>query len=128
MEENVKTDVKLQDWEIVEWIHVTQDMGQWRTLANTVANLGMGKGKVRPRTGLEGPVGERYSSTLSLTSALYGVGGERHVPAALPPGKRSSTPLYRRLGGPQGLSGRVRKISPPTGIRSPDRSSRSQLV
>ena len=27
-------------------------------------------------------------------------------------------PLYRRLGGPQGRSGQVRKISPPTGIRS----------
>jgi len=128
MEENVKTGVKLQDWKTVEWIHVTQDTGQWRTLANTVANLGIGKGKVRPRTGLEGPEGERYNSTLSLTSALYGVGGERYVPAAYPPGKKIQYPLNRRLGGPHGLSGRVRKISPPTGIRSPDRSSRSQSV
>ena len=32
-------------------------------------------------------------------------------------------PLYRRLGGSQGRCGRVRKISPPTGIRFPDRSS-----
>ena len=32
-----------------------------------------GKGKVRPRTGHVGPEGEyRYSSTLSLTSALNG--------------------------------------------------------
>jgi len=32
---------------------------------------GKGKGKVHPRTGHEGPEGEqRYSSTLSLTSAL----------------------------------------------------------
>jgi hypothetical protein len=37
-------------------------------------------------------------------------------------------PLYRRLGGPQGRSGRVRKISPPTGIRTPDRPSRSELL
>jgi hypothetical protein len=36
--------------------------------------------------------------------------------------------LYRRLGGPQGWYGQVRKISPPTGIRSPDRPSRSQSV
>ena len=71
---------------------MTQDIGQWRTLANTVANLGIGKGKVRPRSGLKGPEGERYSSTLSLTAALYGVGGECHAPAALPPGKRSITP------------------------------------
>ena len=40
------------------------------------------------------------------------VGGQRHAPAALPPGKFRYT-LYRRLGGPQGQSGRVRKISPP---------------
>ena len=45
------------------------------------------------------------------------VGGQHHAPAALPPGK-TRCPLYRRLGGPQGWSGRVRKISPPTGIRS----------
>jgi len=38
-----------------------------------------------------------------------GVGGQRHAPAALPPGK-TRYPLYRRLGGPQGRSGRVRKI------------------
>jgi len=37
-------------------------------------------------------------------------------------------PLYRRLGGPQARSGQVRKIWPPTGIRSPDRSSRSQSL
>jgi hypothetical protein len=43
------------------------------------------------------------------------VGGQHHAPAALPLGK-TRYPLYRRLGGPQGRSGRVRKISPPTGI------------
>jgi len=31
------------------------------------------------------------SSTLSLTSAVDGVGGQRHAPAALPPGKRLGT-------------------------------------
>jgi hypothetical protein len=71
------------------------------------------KGKVHPRTGHEGPEGEqRYSCSLSLTSALVGVGVQRHAPTALPPGK-TRYPLYRRLGGPQGRSGRVRKISPP---------------
>ena len=46
---------------------------------------GKGQGKFHPRTGHEGPEGEyRYSSTLSLTSALDGVGGQRHAPAALP--------------------------------------------
>ena len=39
------------------------------------------------------------------------MGDERYAPAALPPVK-TRYPLYRRLGGPQGWSGRVRKISP----------------
>ena len=36
--------------------------------------------------------------------------------------------MYSRLGGPQGRSGRVRKILPPTGIRSPDRSARVESL
>ena len=48
-----------------------------------------------------------YSSTLPSTLAL-----DR---AALPPGK-TRYPLYKRLGGPQGRSGQVRKISPPPGF------------
>jgi hypothetical protein len=44
-----------------------------------------------------------------------GVGGQRHAPAALPP-VMNRYPLYRRLGGPQGRSGRVRRISPPPGF------------
>ena len=47
-------------------------------------------------------------------------------PAALPPGKTRYPPRWR--GGPQGRSGRVRKISPPTGIRSPDRLVRSESL
>jgi hypothetical protein len=43
------------------------------------------------------------------------VGGQRHGPAALLPGKKPY-PLYRRLGGPKSRSGRVRKISPPPGF------------
>jgi hypothetical protein len=44
-----------------------------------------------------------------------GVGGQRHAPAALPPGT-TRYPLYMRLGGPQGRSGRVLKISFPSGF------------
>ena len=47
-----------------------------------------------------------------------GVGGQHHAPAALPTGK-TRYPLCRMLSGSQGRSGRVRKISPPTVIRSP---------
>ena len=45
------------------------------------------------------------------TKAQMGVGGQRHAPAVLPPGN-TGYPLYRRLGGPQGRSGRIQKISP----------------
>ena len=55
------------------------------------------------------------------------VGGQRHAPATLPPGKMRYT-LYRRLGGPQGRFGRVRKISPLTGFRSPERPARSESL
>ena len=36
------------------------------------------------------------------------VGGQNHAPAALSP-EKTRYPLYRRLGGPQSRSGRVRK-------------------
>jgi hypothetical protein len=50
------------------------------------------KGKGQSWAGHEGPEEEeRYSSTLSLTLAEDGVGGKRHVPAALPPGKKTGT-------------------------------------
>ena len=49
------------------------------------SGTGKVKGKFHPRTSHEGPEGEqRYSSTLSLTSALDGVSGQRHAPASLP--------------------------------------------
>jgi hypothetical protein len=74
-----------------------------------------GKGKVHPRTGHEEPEGEsRYNST-SLTSALDGMGGHRHAPAAVPP-EKTWYPLYRRQGGTQSRSGRVWEISPPPGF------------
>ena len=44
----------------------------------------------------------------------------------LPPGK-TRYPLYRRLGGPQGRSGRVENLAP-TGIRTPDCPARSQSL
>ena len=88
----------------------------WWRLVRTGIWKGKGKGKVQPRTGHEGPEGEQmYSSTLPWNSALDGMGGQRHAPAALPPGKTRFL-LYRRLGGPQSRFGRVRKISPPQGF------------
>jgi len=81
---------------------------------------------VYPRTGQEGPEGkEMYSSTLSSTLALGGMGGQCHAPVALPLGK-TWYPLYRRLGGPQGRSGAENFA--PTGIRSSDRPVHSQSL
>jgi hypothetical protein len=56
-----------------------------------------------------------YSYTLSLTSVLDWVGGQRHAPAPLTPGM-TRYPFYRRLGRSQGRSGWVLKISPPPGF------------
>jgi len=73
---------------------------------STSGDLVKVKGKVHHVTGYEGPEAEyRYSSTLSLTSALDGVGGQRHAPVALTP-RKTRYLLYRRLGGAQaGLDG-----------------------
>jgi hypothetical protein len=56
--------------------------------------------------------GKGLALSFLLTLELVGLAGKRHVPAALSPG---ITPyrLYRKLGEPQGRSGRVRKISLP---------------
>jgi len=81
------------------------------------------EGNVYPRTGQEGPEGEyKYSSTLSLTSTLYAGGLSTPCPGRYVPGNR----MYRMLGGPHGQSGRVRKNSPPTGVRFPDRPARKE--
>jgi hypothetical protein len=48
----------------------------------------------------------RYGCTLSLTSALDGVGGQRHIPATLPSGKRPGTHFTAGWVGPSaGLDG-----------------------
>ena len=63
--------------------------------------------KVRPRTGHEGPEEAlRYRCILSLTSALGRVGWLTPRPCRFTPGKMTGYLLYRRLGGPQGRSGK----------------------
>ena len=60
-------------------------------------------------------VTKAQSSTLSLTSALDGVGGQRHAPAALPLGKKPGTHF---IGSPRaGLDG-CGKSRPPPGFDS----------
>jgi hypothetical protein len=71
--------------------------------------------------------GQRYSSTLSLASALDGVGCQRHVPASLLPEKRTNAHC---TGGWEGLradldgSGKTRC----TGIRTPGPPNSSESL
>ena len=56
-----------------------------------------------------------YSSTVSLTSTLDEVVGQRHAPADLSP-EETRYPLYKRRSEPQGRSAWVRIISPTLGF------------
>jgi hypothetical protein len=69
------------------------------------------KGKVHPITGHEGPEG----STLSLTSALDGVGGQRHALAALPR-ERLGTHCIGGSVGPRAVLDGCEKSPPPLGF------------
>jgi hypothetical protein len=80
---------------------------------------GKGKGKISPRTGHEGSEGEyRYSSILSLTSALVVGGWSTSWPGRFTSRKETQYTLYRRLCGPQCRYGRVQKIPPTQGFDS----------
>jgi hypothetical protein len=77
--------------------------------------VGKGKGRICPRTGLEGLKGVEYSSTLSLISALNRVSWSVPQPVLLYPEKTRFT-MYRALNGARGHSIRMRKISLPLGF------------
>ena len=65
-----------------------------------------------------------------MTAALEwvgGVSGQQHALAALLPLGKTQYPFYRRLGGPQGLSGWVEK-SRPYRDSIPDRPDRTQSL
>ena len=71
------------------------------------------KGEVHPRTGHESPKGKkRYSSVLSLTSALDGGGWLGSHPGRFTLGTENLYQLHRRLDEPQDRSGQVRKSRP----------------
>jgi hypothetical protein len=75
-----------------------------------------GKGKARPVSGLQDPGGEyRHSSTRFLISALDGGGWSAPFPDLFTSGKETRCPVCRKLGGPQGRSGRA-EISPQPGF------------
>jgi len=43
-EDNIRLDLREIRWEVVKWIHLTQDRDQWRTLVNTERTIGFHKG------------------------------------------------------------------------------------
>jgi hypothetical protein len=38
-EDNIRMDIREIVWEVVDWIHLTQDRDHWQTLVNTAMNL-----------------------------------------------------------------------------------------
>ena len=58
----------------------------------------------------------KWSRGISLNSAPDGSGRSTPRPGRFTPRKETQYPLYRRLAGPQGQSGQVRKISPLRGL------------
>jgi len=86
------------------------------------------EGKVHSRTGHEGQEKEqRYRSTLSLTSELDVVGGQRHAPAALPPGMTPGTHYTGGWVGPGAAWKGARNLFH-TGIPFPDLPARSKSM
>ena len=68
-----------------------------------------------------------YSSTLPSTSVLDGVGGQRHAPAALPP-VNTRYPTVQEAGWATGPGWTGEENLASTGIRSPDRPTRSKSL
>jgi hypothetical protein len=67
-------------------------------------------------------------STVSLTWVQEGDGWSIPRLGRFTPSTEARYPFYKRLGGPQGRSGRVRKISPQTGVRTPNPPARSESL
>jgi hypothetical protein len=38
-EDNIRMDLMKMGWEVVDWMHLTQDRGQWRAFVNMVMNI-----------------------------------------------------------------------------------------
>jgi hypothetical protein len=70
----------------------------------------------------------KYTWITILTSALEVDRCSTPRPGRFTPRKETRYQLHSRLCGPQGCSGRVRKISSPTGVLSVDRQARSESL
>ena len=61
---------------------------------------------------MHGRLNVTYNYTLSVTSALDGIGWFRPSPGLYTAVKETRYPFYRRLGGHQDGSGRLREMTP----------------
>ena len=82
--------------------------------------------KFHPRTGHEDPEGEQVYSFFNL-GARWGLVVNAKI-RPLYPRERPGTQCIGSWVSPRGRSRRVWKISPPTGIRSPDRPTRRKSL
>ena len=103
-------------------LNCTKHAVKLSTSSELQCHNGLSKGKVHPCTRTEAlyrpqPIeGVDLQLYPFMITALEGGEGSASRPGRfLPPGK-TRYPLYMRLGGPQGRSGQVRKISPPPGF------------
>jgi hypothetical protein len=84
---------------------------------------------VYPVTGCKGPEGEyKYCSTLSLTSAHDGVGGQGHTLATIPPGKRPAACCTGGWVDPRASMNGCGKFCPHSRIQSLDHPTCSKLL
>ena len=86
------------------------------TIIHTICDFNHCKLKFSPQQAMKAHRGSRGITTLSLTLALDEGGWSTSCPGHFTPWKETRYPFYRRLGGPQGRSGQVQKISPPPGF------------
>ena len=87
------------------------------------------KNNICPRTGHEGPEEEcRYSSTLSLASALDGGGWLTSRSGRITPAKGDLVPILQEVGWAKGPVWTSAKSVDCTGIRSLDRPAGNELL
>ena len=102
-----------QQWESKCHIHIRGEaLEQASRVITLFLEISVLSVKVKVKITLE----QAMQAQSSLTLALDEGGWSTPRPDRFTPGKETRYPLYRRLGGPQGRSGQVRKISPQPGF------------